>query len=185
MKPILILLTVFFAFCGSAGAQRRNTWGLYGGFQSAHTKYGGAKGSIDVHWHRKHSIGINITWMVRDANNLPEDYDIYRRHTFWDNGGTLPVSIYIWTLSYGRYLPLDRAGKLRMHLKMGLSAGSYKTPDNFRLVYHPASGGWFGSSAYSTYEYDYVTRELYGVTLNPSIEYAPVRGFGFTIGALA
>jgi len=35
------------------------------------------------------------------------------------------------------------------------------------------------------YKSDYVSRDLYGVSLNPSLEYAPGRGFGFTAGFIA
>jgi hypothetical protein len=184
MKPILVFLAIFFSSYGMGNAQHKGSWGIYGGLQIAQTSYSGVKGSIDVHWRQKHSIGISMAWIDRKATNMPEDYDQYRRQS-WFGSGEVPEGFYIWTLSYGRYVPVDRAGTLRLHLKAGLSAGIYEGPENFQLVYHPASGGWLGGPAYSTYEYDYVTRDLYGLTLNPSVEYAPGRGFGFTVGALA
>lgn len=182
---MISFLTVI-AACGlsaAASARHVRNWGMYGGLQITQASMTGVKGSLDVHWHQKNSIGISLAWIETRGRNVPSDYDQYRPQSWFGSNDPLPDLFYIWTLSYGRYSRLTHDGKLRVHARVGLSAGLFEGAENYRLVYHPSTG-WL-SSTYTTYVHDDASRNFYGVTLNPALEYSPGRGFGFTAGALA
>jgi hypothetical protein len=183
MKNVTAAIAVLWLSISSAAAQRSANWGMYGGLQIAQTNLTGFKGSLDVHWNQKQSIGVSLAWVSRKSGHVPADYNQYRPVSWFGNNDPLPDFFYIWTLSYGRYFRLTHDGKLRVHARAGISAGEYEAAENYRLVYH-SGGGWFGSS-YTSYAHDDISRNFYGVTLNPALEYSPGRGFGFTAGAMA
>lgn len=177
MKSIVFAILLICLPHLSVNGQHAASWGIYGSAQITQSSYTGIKGSLDYHWRQKHSVGISLAWIERKADNVPDDYYRYRA----GNSEPVPNDYYIWTLSYGHYVPLIHNEKLRLHIQAGFSVGEYKTAENYRLNYVPPNTGYWIIG----WKYDDVTMTLYGITINPAIEYVPARGFGITAGMLA
>lgn len=189
LMRLLYTTVVLCLLAFGTNAQHAGKWGMYGSLQLTQVdRYTGFKGSIDVHWRQKHSVGLSLAWIERNSSNVPSDYDQYRPNYWFGSNDPMPDIYYIWTLSYGRYVQLTRDNKLRLHLRAGLSAGTYETAENYQIVYPASSGSGMGFNlgiSSPHYVSDFVKRDLYGVSLNPSLEFAPGRGFGFTAGFIA
>ena len=181
MKAFIITAALFSLSLSPADARRTASLGIYGSAQITLASYPGLKGALDVRVDQTHSIGLSVAWITRSAG-----YAGHNSVFSFDNEEPTADNFMIASASYGRLVPLTRNGKLQLHLKAGVSAGVIRTVDNYRLVYH-SSGVSFGPgfSPYYRYEFDLVNKPLYGITLNPSLEYTPVRGFGVTLGTLA
>jgi len=116
----------------ATSARPIGNWGIYGSLQCTQVdRYTGFKGSVDLHWHQKHSVGLSLAWIERNSTNTPSDYDQYRPNYWFGSNDPMPDGYYIWTLSYGRYIPLTRDSKLRVHLRGGLSMGTFSRAENY------------------------------------------------------
>jgi hypothetical protein len=177
MRVKLLLLLLSLLACGSARAQNSARgplvyWHLS---LSPDMQRGfGLAGGAACLFGKRHEIA-----MAYRAFSQPVDYEPADFHYGGKHGGELNKSFEGGQVTYAyalnaRFWP----GRLRYLLRGGLVIGRIGVPHNFRP--RAQTSPWE-----SNYDYDFDMRTYTGVILNPSVDIAPGRVIGMTLGPYA
>jgi len=180
MKIYLIILGVL--ICQIASAQKLENRNLYFKLGGSIGNFNGGKISLEYINLKGQSFSIAMCGQGRRAPNIPKDYvspsGIFGKILFWGQELDYPkenrTTLYLAT---GKNIDLNQNGKIRLNFAGGLGCSYLTTPINF-IKKEPQGTA-------ENYYYLYKKEYSLGVVLNPSVDFAVWKYFGFSAGILS
>jgi hypothetical protein len=121
-----------------------------------------------------YTINAGIFYVLRKNDDRPEDYS----GEFLNFGFNAPYDQLIsYRIGAGRLYKLNAKGTIRLHLAVGIGLTIIKEPSNY--VFLPDADSWS-----QNYSWNYESKNVIGLTLNPKLEFPFTKYFGLSLSPL-
>jgi len=177
MKNLICTLLVFLPFC-FLGAQMQNS-PMYIAAGPNFGKVNGVNLVFNFGFYEKNTIGIGIEGGSKESDNVPSDFSCFFCSTRTSIGGL--------SLNYGRIIPLDLSGKIRIKLNAGVGIFNKRYPTNFTYTTHTIEGDheigdiFDFSGTWKQHHYEMKSVRYKALIIRPQIEFALSRYAGVSL----
>lgn len=180
MRICLVLMLVL--ICQFAFAQASADKYLYAKISGSIGMFYGGKLSMEYISPKGQTFALALYSQMRKAPGIPSDYSsplgIFGKALFWSPGFDYPQEIRNTVyVSTGKVIALNSAGKTRLNLSGGIGCSYLKTPVDFVPVDPVVTA--------ENYTYSSSTGYSVALVLNPVVDFAIWKYFGFSTGLIS
>ncbi len=172
MRSFLIIITGILISYNVSGQRRNVEWGtsenpfMYGEMAISYGTHLSGKVGINTIYPNDNILSVIAFFDTRRDPNAPSDF---KQGLIATNP---QQTLYMTGVCLGKVLYTDHQA-IRYTVKGGASLGMIRTPENYE-----GNSGLFNSN----YTYSHKTQVTAGLLINPTVEFAIARRFGFSFG---
>ena len=190
MRRIISLSMLFLCISMASTQAQKKKHAFYATGALNFGNYFGGDLNLNYVLKEKYSFKIGYTGNIRTAKSRPEDFETgffglfdYPPTLFWYPYAYVylldgPFDIIVnYRFDAGRIYKLNPSGTVRINAAVGLGYTTFTEPVNWEK--HNSLLGLFGN-----YSWNYKSRNTISLIINPKIEFALTKVFGFTISPM-
>ena len=187
MRQVILLLMLFLCISIANAQSQKKKHTFYATGELNLGNYFGGDLNLNYVLKEKYTFKIGYTGNVRTATSIPEDYDdgFFLLMPFWSSFSTLDCStpkehIGNYRFDVGRIYKLNPSGTIRINAALGLGYTTVTEP-----VWKKKKQKCFLFFCDGpNYSWNYKEKRTISLIINPKIEFAFTRIFGFTISPM-